>query len=469
MTAQTINALRKEGHPEEALELAREEFRSNPDNFYLQNAYGWALHERLKMLAGEQQAERIGPADSINQLQGLLREYARLKAIRRPDLLHSMMLQKALKIGRDWPSMVRFLRWWDFGSFRDEDKVPYAGPNRREIPSLEMQAIYAVARSLADGRLDQDEQTREWAIKQVEQWRQEHPADRWLPHFWCKWCLHAGQRESARMFAAQVVVANGSNAWAWHLLARTCAEPADAIVCDYRAILAAHEPMELARVRIELAELLAHEGRFAEAAEQITRAFEERDRLGFRIPLALEQLAGSDWYREVRADSGPGAAEIEEGAEDVLWAHPPPGATVAKVGVLDHHNDQKGLSHVAFSANEGKVLYHRRFKAVRDWPLGVAVELLLSEDDSKVLRARRTDAAVPDGMVQIVEGRYSTCNGQPYGFVRDARNERILVPSEICRGIRIADGAFVRCTAIRSLDKRRGVESWKAVMLEAAS
>jgi hypothetical protein len=468
VTAQTINALRKEGHSEEALELAREEYRSNPDDFYLQNAYGWAIHECLKKLAGEQQAQRIGPADAIIQLQGMLREYARLKAIRRPDLLHSMMLQKALKIGRDWPAMVRFLRWWDFGSFRDEDKLPFASSSGRAIPSLEMQAIYAVARSLADGRLDQDEQTREWAIKQVELGRQRHPADRWLPYYWCKWCLHTGQRDAARMFAAQVVVANRSNAWAWHLLALTCAEPADAILCDYRAILAANEPLELARVRIELAELLARESRFAEAAEQISRAFEERERLGFRSPLVLEQLAGSEWYREVRADSGPAAAEIEEGADDVLWAHPPPGATVARIGVLDHHNDQKGLSYVAFSANEGKVVPHWRFKAVRDWPLGVAVELLLSEDDSQVVRVRQTDAPVPDGMVQIVEGRYSTCNGQSYGFVHDARNERILVPSEICRGITIADGALVRCTAIRSLDKRRGVEGWKAATLEVA-
>lgn len=468
MTAQSINALRKEGHPEEALELAREEYRSNPDDFYLQNAYGWAIHECLKRLAGEQQAERIGPAEAINRLQGLLREYARLKAIRRPDLLHSMMLQKALKIGRDWPVMVRFLRWWDFGSFRDEDKVPFASPNGRETPSLEMQAIYAVARSLADGRLDHDEQTREWAIKQVELGRQHHPADRWLPHYWCKWCLHTGQRESARMFAAQVVVANRSNAWAWHLLALTCEEPADAIVCDYRAILAAHEPMEIARVRIELAELLAHEGRFAEAAEQITRAFEERERLGYRIPLALQQLAGSDWYREVRADSGPTAEEIEERAEDVLWAHPPTGATVAKVGVLDHHNDQKGLSHVAFSANEGKVLLHRRFKAVRDWPLGVPVELLLSKDDSRILRARRTDSPLPSDLAQVVEGNYSIRDGQPYGFVRDARGQTIFVPPEICREIRVADGAVVRCTAIRALDRKRGVESWKAVTVEAA-
>jgi len=469
VTAQDINALRKEGRSEDALQLAREEFRADPDDFFLQNAYGWAIHECLKKLAGEQHAERIGPADAINQLQELLREYARLKAIRRPDLLHSMMLQKALKIGRDWPSMVRFLRWWDFGSFREEDKAPYAGPNGRETPSLELQAIYAVARSLADGRLDEDEQTREWAIKQVEQWRQQHPADRWLPHYWCKWCLHTGQRDSARMFAAQVVAFNRSNAWAWHLLARTCEEPADAIVCDYRAILAAHEPMELARVRIELAELLVHEGRFAEAAEQITRAFEERAKLGYRIPLVLEQLAGSDWYREVRADSGPTAAEIEERAEDVLWAYPPPGTTVAKVGVLDHHNDQKGLSHVAFSAKEGKVLHHRRFKSIRDWPLGVAVELILSEDDSKVLRARRTDAPVPDGMVQIVEGSYSTRDGQPHGFVRDARGQTIFVPPEVCRKIGIADGALVRCTAIRALDRKRGVESWKAVTLEAAS
>jgi hypothetical protein len=226
--------------------------------------------------------------------------------------------------------------------------------------------------------------------------------------------------------------------------------------------------MEIARVRIELAELLAHEGRFAEAAEQITRAFDEREGLGYRIPLVLEQLAGSDWYREVRADSGPAAAEIEERAEDVLWAHPPPGATVTKVGVLDHHNDQKRLSHVAFSANEGKVLPHRRFKAVRDWPLGVAIELLLSEDDSKVLRARRSELPLPSGLGQVIEGNYSIRDGQPYAFVRDARGETVFVPSDICQSLKIIDGTLVRCIVIRSLDKKRGVEGWKAVTVDAA-
>lgn len=82
---------------------------------------------------------------------------------------------------------------------------------------------------------------------------------------------------------------------------------------------------------------------------------------------------------------------------------------------------------------------------------------------------RLRQSPLPAGMVQIVEGTYSVRDGQPYGFVRDARGQTIFVPPEICREIRVADGALVRRTAIRSVDKQRGVESWKAVTLEAAS
>ena len=139
----------------------------------------------------------------------------------------------------------------------------------------------------------------------------------------------------------------------------------------------------MARIRVRLAELLAAQERFQEAAFQAHLAAAYREKNGFRTPAELSRLLESDWYsREIAADrlkAPPNAASAARKLLMEVDARP----VVYSPGVVDHVNEEKALTYVATGVESGFPMPHGRFPELANVEPGTIVELGRTSPDER--------------------------------------------------------------------------------------
>lgn len=466
--AQDIFALRKEHRFDEALKKARESFAVTPDDFYLQQAYGWVLFDFIKkdvksFEASEKSASQLGIA-----FTNLLREYAKLDNIERPGLLHSQMLTQVLKGNKAWPNFLAFAKWWNPAVLREEDCTPYKTEDGNTIPSLQMRLAYAIGRAILDFPEGGKDDIREWAEGFLRVTLAANPNDQWLNYYKSKLLLKQGRAREAREHLFPVVIRQKRTGWSWSLLGQTYEsdDPEKAIICYYYAIHAASKPEEVLKTRESLAKLLAANQRFPEAARQIHVAIDFREEHQYRIPADLAQLCDTGWFRKLpRKEDLPHEPDVREAAELLLYGSDNNGI-ITQTGVIDHHNPEKALAYVVFSITEGIALPYKKFKDVHRMPVGTFVEVRLLGNPPQAIRVSTSDASVIDGFCIKHEGLFSKRPEQAFGFIDAKNGERVFIPPVIVASADQAlSGVVCECLAVLSKDRKRGSVGWKALTL----
>nr|WP_157991593.1 hypothetical protein [Caldimonas tepidiphila] len=375
--ASEITRLRKEGKLPEALERARACHDAVPGDIHIQRAYGLVLYGILKQELEDLESLRMSRSHFAHRFELWLAEYQVFGGKERPDLLHSCMLNLALKASRSWPGFLQFARWWGPQHLRAEDREPYTPPGGKPIPSVEMRLYYAIGRGLLEQAQDADPELRRWAGEQLLAALERYPDDLWLNHYRSKWLLDQGEIDQARKCTASVVRRQRKATWPWALPGQTfeAHDSGSAITCYFHAVQLAREPMELANTRVSLARLLAQRQRFDEAAVQVHQALGYRARNGFKVPQDLQQLASSGWFRQ-RPDLAalPFEPDVALAAHELLRSQDDR-PLVFRPGVVDHQNPHKSLAHVAFSADEGSILPYGKFAGAEQLQPGQVVEV----------------------------------------------------------------------------------------------
>lgn len=463
--SKAVFTLRKEGRLNEALAMAREGYAANANDIWMQHAYGWVLYDLIKHAVQEFEDKQIPPGRLANLLNTWLREYHQFGANERPGMLHSNLLQQVVKASSVWPAFLKFARWWGPEYFTEEDRKPFRPPDGgREVPSLATRYVYAVGREAARQAADIPADLLAWAEQQVDAALHDSPNDQWLHYYKSKFLLTRGESEQARANLLPVIRRQSRAAWVWSLLGTTyeTEDPAKAVICYFRAVHVARQPQEVANTHISLARLLAQQQRFPEAAVQVRAALAYRQDNNFRVPQALEQLAGTDWYRELskRTDL-PRPPDMAEAAEAILFEGEQARMTY-RVGVLDHHNSDKALAHVAFSLEDGVVLPYRRFKDIRDIPIGRIVEVGFLDEARQPQRWRTTEHTSIDGFVKPMTGEMSKREDQSFGFLKTGTGERVFVHPALMERLPHADSKGLTCLAVMSRDKQ-GKPGWRAL------
>lgn len=464
-----VSQLRKSGQLPEALAKAREGFEADPNDIYLQRAYGWVIYDLVKQEAQLFEQSKSSPGKVANRLNEWLADYRQFGANERPGMLHSLLLTQILKVGKVWPGFLEFARWWGPEYCRPEDKEPYNADNGIPLHSLEMRLLSAIGREASHRANQLDPQLLAWAENQLQVGLTIAPDDQWLHYYKSKQLLNKGKTVEAREWLMPVVRRQQRAAWVWTLLGQTfeLTDADKAIICYFRSVQVAGQPQEVANTRIALARLLASAERFDEAAVQIHKALGYRSQNNFSVPQALIQMAGSDWYRS-RASRNVLPREPDVGdAADAIAFGGESGELVYRVGVIDNQNAEKALAHVAFSIDEGVVLPYRRFKGISDMQVGDVVEVGLAEVDHRTIKWRETAATRIDGFCQPFAGELTQRAGQTFGFVVTEDNCRVFVHPNLMRETALAAGTSITCRAVMGKDKQ-GKEGWRALTLEAA-
>jgi tetratricopeptide (TPR) repeat protein len=463
-----VSLLRKSGHLSEALAKAREGFAADPNDTYLQRAYGWVIYDLVKQEAQLFEQGKSSPGRVVNRLNEWLSDYRQFGANERPGMLHSLLLTQVLKGGRAWPGFLEFAQWWGPEYCRPEDKEPYKADNGKLLPSMEMRLFYAIGREASHRADELEPQLLAWAEAQLQVGLSIAPDDQWLHYYKSKQLLDQGKNVEAREWMMPVVRRQQRAAWVWTLLGQTF-EPTEtdkATTCYFRAVQVAGQPQEVANTRIALARLLASAERFDEAALQIRKALEYRSQNNFSVPQALMQMAGSDWFRS-RADRTdlPREPDISDAAEAIAFGGES-GEIVYRTGVIDNQNSEKALAHVAFSIDDGVVLPYRRFKGVSEMRVGDIIQVGLAGDDQRTIKWKKSNATTLDGFVREFAGELTQRAGQSFGFVISLDNERIFVHPSLLAESAFTDGTSITCRAVVGKDKQ-GKQGWRALTLEA--
>jgi tetratricopeptide (TPR) repeat protein len=463
--SQEIFQLRKEQRLEEALIKARTAFESTPQDIWVQRAYGWVLYDLLKREIESFQVTSNDVAHLAARLDSMIREYRQFGASIRPDLLHSQILTLILKVSREWPRFLDFARWWDPTAFRPEDRQPYQPPGGREIPSLGIRYAYAVGREALHHAANLNPDIIRWAEGQVDSALAQSANDQWLHYYKSQFLLNRNQNAEAEVHLLPVLRRQSQAAWVWSLYGhiQEQSNPGKAIICYQRAAQVARQPQEVGNTRISLARLLHEHGRDEEAAVQVREALAYRTSANYRIPEQLAKLSNSEWYRILAERSDlPAEPDVAAAAQEIVSAGSR-ARLVYRVGVIDNHNGEKALAHVAFALGDGSVLLYSKFNGIERREVGTLVEVGFIEGDSRAEDWRETGSTSIPGFVDRISGSVQRCDGHDYGFMSSsAGSVRVFIPPYLMAAAPPEIKEVASCVAVMSTDKK-GKKGWKAL------
>ncbi len=463
--ATRISELRKAGKLQEALTVAQEAHAADREDVYVQRAYGWVIHDLVRQCVEGFAQGSLKQPQFASDLTSLLRQYARLRLIERPGLLHSLLLSRVLKGARGWPSFIGFLKWWDPAMLREEDRKPYVKSDGKSLPSIQTRMCYAIARGLLVAGREEDPELTQWGWALFSEAYKENPRDTWLAYYEGRRLLTRGEFIAARGCFMTVVKRQRSSAWAWLALGRTfeADAPAKAITCGQHAVRLVEQGKEALRARLWLGRMLAVEQRFDEATFQVLVALRLTKQLGDKVPAELARLTSTPWFKEHEGSCNVSQdPDMTQEAMGILFASEAEDIEI-RVGVIDHQNAEKALTWVLFGLEDGKALLHRRFRQLADLPPGTLVDVSLCGKSREPVHAKVSNDRTVPGFCEEFDGRLERRPGAAFGFVACEDGVRVFVPPPVLARLAMDPETQVHCVAILDRDRKRGVLNWRAV------
>jgi hypothetical protein len=472
MTFQEINNLRKQGKLEEAFRLAREALQNAPEDLWLNRAMGWVLYDLIKrelqtVSESEGEAETTGEESSVD-LQRVQRYFAEFRKLQLPldeTMIRSQMLRLAAKAQKaGWQGFLEFVEWWGLEHLAENDWQPYRMDNGRELPSLALSAFYGLGRTLKS--LDGQDSRVGWIYEWLQEAQRRYPNDQWLVRSSALALAKLGRHDEACEAMRQVLRRKPREWWRWKDMAELLesSDPNQAIMCYYRACALERDKTKLVGVYARLAQLLAQQSRFAEAAWCAKVARDTRERKGWKIPQELQQLLSADWFATHEQARKP-EISTERFAELFLQGVSED-SVQRKQAVLDHHNAEKGIAYFLWSPREGIPIRHKDFPQVRSAPIGsmAEVEIAPVEERTIVVACRLVPFEEVPNFARQVRGRLQRRAEQSHGFVVADSGDRYFVPSGVV-GTH-PNGASVEAICVYKYNQKRDQESWVVLTLQ---
>lgn len=301
MTWADVQALRKSGHFQEAVDLGIQELANDPDDFKLRTQIDWAFYGLVKnhvsSIVSKPKGGQPAPNAVVNQIHQALRRYAR-QPKRRPDSALSNILRELSKIAPHLPFFPGFIRWVGFDGLAAED-WQYNQLDENRFPPIAL----VIARGLAKWMKafpDAAQEDLDLALEWIDRVRPVAEGDDALWMDWDRVYLlrRVHRHAEAAGVLGPVIKAKRNEFWVWAEAARLYSEeqPDLALACACRALECGSDPKFTVKVHRELAQMLADRGEFAQASSELASAITLRQEQGWGIDAELQDLINSSWY-----------------------------------------------------------------------------------------------------------------------------------------------------------------------------
>lgn len=283
------------GEHDEALRLCRDVISRVPESIEASKGLGWAIARKLNAIAKDE------PVDG-HAAHELLLEYARLKHMEIPGVLHSYILREASAFAESLPGFIRFVRWWNPANLRPEDFEQYKPDGSdKAFDSLVEKVIKAMYKA---ARKCQGEDDRKWATEFVCAHYQRFPNQEWFPYYYGKLLIECGRQEEAQRLVIPVVRQKQSEFWAWSVLSETF-DPsalAERRACLCRAMLCRVTDEKLrVKAHATLGGVLMACSDFPAAKREFEETIRIRLGLGWKIPPEISSRQQEEWYARTQA------------------------------------------------------------------------------------------------------------------------------------------------------------------------
>jgi tetratricopeptide (TPR) repeat protein len=409
---QEITALRKSGNIDQAYALAKQVIEKGDQSFGTKNAFSWVIYELIKREGELVKANKKNELATHQHLEKWLREYSRMFSSSEPNLIHSQTLRVTLKLSKQWPGFLAFAKWFGTDRLSENDHVGFKMDNGKTQMSVAEQFYNRVGSHLSEFHARYQDDVIQWAQATLDLGIERFPNSQFLPYDKAKWLLAQGQVEQAESLMIRLVKRLPKVAWTWSLLGCVYRERDNqkAILCFAYATQLAHKEDEIAKVRIELAELLAQAGRYDAAAHQLLRAKSYRETNNYRMPPLLMSLLQSDWFSNI---------------------------------------DQQ---RVMLNSSFGNELTEQAFNVI-----GLDPNQLKSKH-------KKSSKTLNDSEVTVLSGQFIQHDGNSFGFIKTSNGQSAFVSGDLIARGSLKNGASCNCKVIPSVDKQ-GRPSLKAVAL----
>ncbi|GIV02082.1 MAG: hypothetical protein KatS3mg015_0912 [Fimbriimonadales bacterium] len=507
-------ALRREGKPEEALQLAREILEVNPEDSSVRQCAFWCLYdlakpdlEKVKELGRDQAdgdvnrliascADRLSEMmeyyqddDTQRSTVGWFAARCALQAARRgeeavvvnlvkayrkavptptAEVYHSLLLSAILQLESPPPWFGKFLQYWNLANLQEDD---YKG-NEFETPegkrvkgrSLAARAVSAAAKFFAENPNEESG----WFDMAAREILARVRDDTWIAYHFAKYLLARGRSEEALPYLDHALEATRGNAAAWSLLSSAFEAMgyADAAVtsaveaCNRDATVCGRKPYEMIAQALEGKdpERAAEWREFANTFADVWRANtpdeqrENQKQFSKRVRAALERSANL--------------------LESIPWSDfVKTGRFTVGVGVVETINPEKKAILVRRSGEDRPVRLYVGFAMqdrIKKSGPGTVLELLMSNPPRTIYAARFASGDQQMEGVREMTGRVRRKAEQPFAFV-DQDGLSAYIPPELVARHKLTDQATVKVKVMKSIDPKKGKEGWRVIHVVSTS
>lgn len=466
--SQEINALRKNNRLEEALALAHSSYETQPNDRYIQLAYGWVIYTQLKQLGAEYNPDNVAqdPTHHFKKLEETLKPYFYFNAIQVPDLLHSLLMTSLLKYTK-WPNFIPVANWFAKGNaFLPQDMQPTVSTNGTEFDSLYIRFHHALAKALNNNTQHLDQKKVSWAFDSVKLVHEQYPTHPWLNYELSKYYLARKDIQQALAYIQPLFNSQARQAWLWGYLATIWhdIQPEDSITCYYQAISLAYKEEILVGLRIGLADLLAAKQDYTAATYQIKQVIATRTQHNWRIPDEVVALQHRPWFIENQQRHDlPGDKNVTKEAEALLGKlDTRPIKTL--LGVIERSNRKLQTFSIATKNDQSITLDYKAFTQASKWPIGTVIELSIVEHTEEVIRVSKSAKKMLDGLYMPFSGSIERIDGKDFAFLVASKKTKVFVPPFLLQKITHLSAEILHCMAVLGKDKHNK-KGWKALTI----
>lgn len=284
--------LSKSGDHRAAVAMYGDLFRSGNLGADSHMNFGWDIYKATRQIMAAAGEDGMMPS-AVAEVRQNLAAYMKLE-IEKPSLLHSIVLQQALKLGSaDHLKVMAFVRIWGLENLRPEDYVRDDGDDGKQYPALAERCMQHAGKEAAAGK--QADQM-EFILPHVERAIVRYPDNIWLKFNLVKLLKELGRTDEALVKAIDFAKSKASEYWTWDLLGDLQADQSLGTACYCKALSCSQDDNFVSGVRLKLARHLADAGHHPEAKGEIVHVIEFKQRMRHKLPAEVARLQGEAWF-----------------------------------------------------------------------------------------------------------------------------------------------------------------------------
>lgn len=448
------------GNRSEAISIYREAVKCFPDSEQASNRLAWELHRQLKDILASEDFDG-------EDVRGLLKEYSRLRSIKKPSNLHSLMLHWAAKaaVKGKLPTFFDFLYWWDITYIQKSDFERYTAPDSGIQFDSRIESVIKAISKVADK--EQNEEKIRFAAEFVESHYRKFPEQEWFPYYLAKLLIRLNDLNKARKLIIPVVQRKSSQAWAWQKFASTF-ESIDSekqLSCLCRAVLCKGQDEDrMVTVHEDLAKLLCKTNHFPEAKYEIEKVVQIRKQRDWKIPQPIQDMKSMPWFENTASvtDMSEFYKQHAKLADDLLFSELP---VVTCNGIIKSINELKKVSYIALNKDEVIKIHHAKLSQVKALEAGTIIKLNCRLDEERnifyPISFEISDEDLPSSFYREYSGEISIQPHNRFGFADD-----VYIPGDLIERYRLEDNELIKGQAIMELDKKKQKYSWRAISVQ---